>query len=101
MEALTTDRVPTQREIDAYGEAAEKIYEPLRKKLETGHWGEYITIHPLNGDYAVAPMHRAAVEEMRRKYPGVAFFTFRVGYQAVVHFGGSGAVDGRHNRIFS
>jgi hypothetical protein len=66
----------------------------LREKLEKEHWGEYITIHPVNGDYAVTPTHRAAVEEMRRKYSGVAFFTFRIGYQAVVHFGGSGVVDG-------
>ncbi len=95
MGPLTTDRLPTREEIDAYGEAAEKIYEPLREKLETEHWGKYITIHPVNGDYAIGRTLDASINKMRKKYPGVAFFTIRIGYQAVVHFGGSGLSDGR------
>jgi len=97
MEALTTDRLPTRREIDAYGEAAERIYEPLREKLEAEHWGKYITIYPVNGDYAIARTHRAAVKKMQKKYPDVAFFTIRIGYRAVFHFGGRGASDGRRS----
>lgn len=95
MEALTTERLPTRKEIDAYGEAAEKIYEPLRPAMEAKHWGKYITIHPMNGDYAIGRTLDASINKMRRKYPGVAFFTIRIGYQAVVHFGGSGASDGK------
>lgn len=95
MEALTTDRLPTRQEIDAYGDAAEKIYEPLRPQLEAEHWGKYITIYPVNGDYAIGRTHRAALKKMQKKYPGVAFFTIRIGYKAVVHFGGSGASDGK------
>jgi hypothetical protein len=95
MEALTTDRLPTRKEIDAYGAAAEKIYQPLRSKLEAKHWGKYITIFPLNGDYAISRSHRAALKKMQKKYPGVAFVTNRIGYRAVGHFGGTGASDGK------
>ncbi len=94
MEALTTDRLPTRQEIDAYGDAAEKIYEPLRPKLEAEHWGKYITIFLVNGDYAIGRTLRASINKMRNKYSGVAFVTNRIGYRAVGHFGGSGASDG-------
>jgi hypothetical protein len=95
MEALTVDRLATREEIDAYGDAAEKIYEPLRPELEAKHWGKYITIHPVTGDYAIGRTLDASLHKMRQKYPGMAFFTIRIGYQAAVHFGGSGASDGK------
>jgi hypothetical protein len=95
MEALTTDRLATRQEIDAYGDAAEKIYAPLRPELEAKHWGEYIAIFPVNGDYAIGRTLDAADKKLRKKYPDVAFFTIRIGYRAVVHFGGSGASDGK------
>lgn len=95
MEALTTDRLPTRKEIDAYGEAAERIYEALRQKLEAEHWGKYIAIHPINGDYAIGRTDDAALNKMRQKYPGVAFYIIRIGYRAAIHFGGSGASDGK------
>lgn len=95
MEALTTDRLPSREEIDAYGEAAEKIYQPLRPALEAAHWGKYITIHPITGDYEFGRTLRASVNKMRKKYPDVAFVTNRIGYRAVGHFGGRGASDGK------
>lgn len=95
MEALTIDRLPSRQEIDAYGAAAEKIYQSLRSKLEAEHWGKYITIFPINGDYAISRSHRAALKKMQKKYPGVAFVTNRIGFRAVGHFGGSGASDGK------
>jgi hypothetical protein len=95
MEALTTDRLATRQEIDAYGDAAEKIYAPLRPELEAKHWGEYIAIFPVNGDYAIGRTLDAADKKLRKKYPDVAFFTIRIGYRAVVHFGGRGASDGK------
>lgn len=95
MRALTTDRLPSREEIEAYSAAAEKIYQPLRESLEAEHWGKYITIYPVNGDYAVSRSHRSAVKTMQKKYPGVTFFTMRVGYRAVGHFGGRGATDGK------
>jgi hypothetical protein len=98
MEALTIDRLPSRREIDAYGDAAEKIYEPLRPELEAKHWGKYITIYPVNGDYALGRTLRASVDKMRKKYSGVSFFTIRIGYRAVAHFGGRGALDGKRPR---
>jgi hypothetical protein len=95
MEALTTDRLPTRKEIDAYGAAAEKIYAPLRPKLEAEHWGKYIAIHPVTGDYAIGRTLNAADKKLRKKYPDVALVINRIGYQAVGHFGGSGASDGK------
>ncbi|MDZ7290214.1 MAG: hypothetical protein ONB44_13010 [candidate division KSB1 bacterium] len=95
MEALTTDRLPTREEIDAYGEAADKIYEKLRPQLEAEHWGKYITINPVNGDYAISRTLEAADNKLRKKYPSIAFVTYRIGYKAVAHFGGTGASDGR------
>jgi len=95
MEALTTDRMPTRQEINAYGEAARKIYEPFRSKLEAEHWGKYITINPVNGDYAIGRSLEAADNKLRKKYPEVVFYTIRIGYRAVAHFGGRGASDGK------
>jgi len=95
MEALTIDRLPSRQEIDAYGDAAEKIFEPLRPQLEAEHWGKYIAIYPINGDYAIGRTLDAADKKLRQKYPGVAFVINRIGYQAVGHFGGSGASDGK------
>lgn len=95
MEALTTDRLPTRQELDAYGDAAEKIYESLRPEMEAKHWGKYITIFPVNGDYAIGHTLRASVNKMRKKYPEVTFVTNRIGYRAVGHFGGRGASDGK------
>jgi hypothetical protein len=85
-EQTTIDRLPSREEIDAYGAAAEKFYAPLRERLEAEHWGKYVTIYPVNGDYALAHSHRAAVNKMRKKYPGVAFCSYRIGYRAVFHF---------------
>ncbi len=95
MEALTVDRLPSRQEIDAYGAAAEKIYQSLRSKLEAEHWGKYIAINPVNGDYAIGRTLDAADKKLRQKYPDVAFVINRIGYQAVGHFGGTGASDGK------
>jgi hypothetical protein len=95
MEALTVDRLATREEIDAYGDAAEKIYEPLRPELEAKHWGKYITIHPVTGDYAIGRTLDSADKKLRKKYPEVSFVVYRVGYRAVGHFGGTGASDGK------
>jgi len=95
MEALTTDRLPSRQEIDAYGAAAEKIYQSLPPELEARHWGKYITIHPVNGDYAIGRTLRSSDKKLRKKYLEVAFVTNRIGYRAVGHFGGTGASDGK------
>jgi hypothetical protein len=75
--------MPTRREIDAYGKAADKIYAPLRPKLEAEHWGKYITIHPVTGDYAIGGTLNAADKKLRKKYPNIAFVSYRIGYKAV------------------
>jgi hypothetical protein len=95
MPTVTTKNLPSREERAEIGKKARAIYEPLREQLEREHWGEYITINVDNGDYAVAPEHKEAVKIMRAKYPGVLFYTFRIGYRAVFHFRGLGAADGK------
>jgi hypothetical protein len=95
MPTITTKNLPSREERAEIGKKARAIYETLREQLEREHWGEYITINVDNGDYTVAPEHKEAVKIMRAKYPGVLFYTFRVGYRAVFHFRGLGATDGK------
>ena len=95
METVTTKKLPTREERRKIGDKARAIYEPLREQLEKEHWGEYITIHPETGDYAISPVHWEAVKKMHARYPDVLFYTIRIGYRAVAHFGGRGASDGR------
>jgi len=94
MPTISTKNLPSREERREIGKKARALYEPLREKLEKDHWGEYITINVDNGDYAVASEHMEAVKKMRARYPGVLFYTIRIGYRAVVHFGGRGASDG-------
>ncbi|MGH7595896.1 MAG: hypothetical protein ACREOI_06060 [bacterium] len=98
MATISTKNLPSREERREIGKKARAFYEPLREKLEKEHWGEYITIHPDNGDYAISPVHWDAVKEMRTKYPGVLFYTIRIGYRAVGHFGGRGASDGKRRQ---
>ena len=95
---VLTPKIPSREQRAEIGKKARAFYEPLREKLETEHWGEYITIHPENGDYAVSPNHWDAVNAMRTKYPGILFNTIRIGYRAFGHFGGRGVSDGRRNQ---
>ncbi len=95
MEKTMTKRFPTREEIRDMGEKARAFYEPLRPELEKTHWGEYITIHPGNGDYSISADHREAVDAMRAKYPGVLFHSIHIGYRAFGHFGGKGVSDGK------
>lgn len=97
MATVTTKNLPSREQRAEIGKRARAFYEPLREKLEKEHWGEYMTIHPENGDYAISPTHWGAVNEMRTKYPGVLFYTVRIGYRAFGHFGGRGATDGRRS----
>ncbi len=95
MATITTKNLPNREERAEIGRKAKAFYEPLREQMEKEHWGDYITIHPEIGDYAVSSNHRQAVTEMRAKYSNVLFYTIRIGYRALGHFGGRGASDGR------
>jgi hypothetical protein len=95
MSTATLNKLPTREQRIELGKKARAFYEPLREKFEKEHWGEYITIHPEIGDYAVAPDHWSAVNKMRAKYPSVLFYSIRIGYRAFGHFGGRGASDGK------
>lgn len=95
MSTMTLDKLPTREQRADLSKKARAFYEPLREKLEKAHWGEYISINPENGDYAISSNHWEAVNEMRAKYPAVLFYTIRIGYRAFGHFGGRGASDGK------
>lgn len=97
MQTLTTNRIPTREEREAYGQTARAIYESVREQLEKDHWGEYTVIHPGNGGYIVSADEEEALEQMRAKYPGVLFFSIRIGYRSLYHFGSSGLSDGKHS----
>lgn len=94
---LPTSRMPTREERKAYGAAARALYEPLREQLEKEHWGEYMVIHPGTGDYLISADEEEALDLMRAKYPGILFFTIRIGYRAEYHFGASGLSDGKRS----
>ncbi|MCI0694391.1 DUF2489 domain-containing protein [candidate division KSB1 bacterium] len=81
----TLKDLPTREQREELSKKARAFYEPLREQLEKEHWGEYITIHPGNGDYAVSPNHWEAVKAMHAKYPDILFYTIRIGYRAFAH----------------
>ncbi len=95
MPTQTLNSLPSREAREELAQRAQAFYEPLRERLEKEHGGDYITIHPDNGDYAVSPIHWEAVKAMHARYPEVLFYTIRIGYRAVAHFGGRGASDGR------
>jgi hypothetical protein len=99
MASVTTKDLPSRETRAEIGKKARAFYEPLREKLEKEHWGEYITIHPENGDYVISPNHWDAVKEMRAKYPDILFHTIRIGYRAFGHFGGRGEHDRYEQKI--
>jgi hypothetical protein len=76
------------------GIKASAFYEPLRAKLEQDHWGEYISFNVENGDYVVAEDDLVSARAIKARYPGILPYTIRIGYKAVVHFGGTGVSDG-------
>ncbi len=69
--ATLRKKLPTKEERAKVGKAADAIYAPLREQLEKEHWGEYISINVVNGDYALASDHSEAVKAIKAKYPGI------------------------------
>jgi uncharacterized protein (DUF2249 family) len=84
-----TTKIPTREQLKQLSQKAEAFYEPLRANLEKEHRGEYITIHPENGDYAIGSERFEAADEMRAKYPNVLFYSRRIGYRRVATFRGA------------
>jgi hypothetical protein len=94
MATISTKNLPSREERREIGNKARAIYEPLREQLEKNHWGEFISINVENSDYVVASDDVKAARAIKAKYPGIIPFTIRIGYKAVVHFGGTGVSDG-------
>jgi hypothetical protein len=87
-------KFPTKEDRAQIGKTAEAIYAPLRERLEQEHWGDYIAVNVENGDYVVAPDDLEASKAIKARYPGIIPYVIRIGYKAVVHFGGTGVSDG-------
>lgn len=94
MSTVIKKKMPNKEERARLGRKARKIYEPMREKMEKEHWGDYVAINVDNGDYVVAEDDLMAARAIKAKYPGIIPFTIRIGYKAVVHFGGTGVSDG-------
>lgn len=91
---LPRKKLPTKEERRKIGQAADAIYAPLREQFEKERWGDYIAINVDNGDYIVAPDDLEASKAIKTRYPGIIPVVIRIGYKAVVHFGGTGVSDG-------
>jgi len=92
--ATLRKKLPNKEERRKIGQAADAIYAPLREQLERERWGDYIAINVDNGDYVVAPDDLEASQAVKARYPRIIPVVIRIGYKAVVHFGGTGVSDG-------
>jgi len=91
--ALTQSPEPTAptRPSEEIVRLGKEIYEGgIRQQVEADHHGEYVAIDVDTGDWAIADTTRGAAEQLRRQRPGaVDVLMERVGYRALVSFGGS------------
>ena len=69
---------------------AKQIYtEQLQVALEADHWGRFVAIEPVSGEYFLADTLDGAVLEARAKHPTRLSHTVRVGHPAALHLGGA------------
>ena len=68
---------------------AKQIYaEQLRLALEADHWGRFVAIEPVSGDYFLADTLDGAVRAARARHPAHLSHTIRVGHPAALQLGG-------------
>lgn len=95
MTILTNEKIPSRTDLKTYSKQTRLIYENLKQKLEQEHWGEYVVINPMNGDYFIGVDRSEVLAKAKLKYPNVLLFSHRIGYRASLHFGGRGISDGK------
>lgn len=71
-------------EISTKGNA---IYEKLREKLESEHWGDVVVIDIYSGDYEVASNDLAATMRMFKRRPNALTWGERIGGGALYCLG--------------
>jgi len=69
---------------------AEVLYEKvIRGHVDEGNDGRIVAIDVDSGDYELDDESYPAVKRMLARRPEAQIYSFRIGYPAVVHFGGS------------
>ena len=73
------------------GRLGTEIYKrDILHKVKDDHFGEYVAIDVLTGEWEIADDEMDAVDRLRERCPdAVDVFCKRVGYRAVRSFGGS------------
>jgi hypothetical protein len=72
-------------------EKAKSLYDTkLRESLEKNHFGEYVCIEPISGDYFIGMTLDKAVNAAIDAHPHRLTHTLRVGHAAALHLGVAG-----------
>src|SRR5690349_18291490 len=80
-----SEGVPSPSQV---AERGQKIYEGLRKELETeSNRGKFVVIDIESGGHVIADSLVEALDEARQKYPGKVFHTVRIGFPGVFKMG--------------
>ena len=67
----------------------------ILRKVKDDHFGKYVAIDVLTGEWEMAEDEMDAVDCLRERYPdAVDVFCKRVGYRALVSFGGAVLEEG-------
>lgn len=82
-------KVPSRRTAEEAGRLGDEIYErDIRQKVEETHHGKIVAIDVDSGDYAIGDMVVTAAKRLRERRPDADVWAVRVGYTALVSFGG-------------
>ena len=78
------------RPLEEIAHLGDEIYEKdIRTKVETGHYGEVVSIDVGSGNWAIGDNVIAATDRLREQCPdAIDVWSVRVGHRAMYHFGG-------------
>jgi hypothetical protein len=80
----------TSPETQELARQGEDLYERrLRQQLEATHWGQFVAIEPISGDFFVTRKLGEAFEAARAAHPDRLVYVRRVGYPVAVEIGNS------------
>jgi hypothetical protein len=75
---------------DECGDLGDALYEKqIRAKVEEGNIGRIVAIDVDSGDYELDDDSLKATMRLLARKPGAQVWQIRIGYPAVIHFGGS------------
>ena len=77
------------------GRRGEEIYQQkLRARVEKQHFGDFLVVDILTGDYEIDRDDLTASDRLRAKNPDAVMYGLRIGYPAAYHIGGRTVVKG-------